>query len=136
MPKFRPTQRGLTLIECLVCLGILSLGLVAVAGALTAALISNEKASQIQLATAVAQDLIEEMRSRGFGAVTYDGFPATASVPGLHSGTRTVLIEDGYTGSPRLKHVTINVTWRAPNRSDAHIKMDTVIGNRGGHVKG
>jgi len=136
MMRTRGSQCGLTLVECLVSIAILGLGLVAVSGALTAALLSNQKAAQIELATAVAQDTLEEMRSRGFGSVTYDEFPTVEAVTGLHGGTRRVEIEDAYRGDARLKRAAVTVTWRAANGAAASVRLETVISNRGGHTPG
>ena len=129
-------QRGLTLIECLVSIGILAFGLIAVSGALTGALVSNQKASQIELATATAQDTIEEMRSRGFGSVIYDEFPENQSVPGLIGGARTVEIEDSYGGHVRLKRAVVTVSWRAQNGGTQSVRLETIIGNRANHTHG
>jgi prepilin-type N-terminal cleavage/methylation domain-containing protein len=136
MAKSRRRQRGLTLIECLVSIGILSLGLIAVCGALAAALASNQKASQMQLATAVAQDAMEEMRSRGFGSITYYEFPPVQPVPGLHGGTRKVEIEDSYGGCERLKRAAVTVLWRGTNGHTQQVRLETIVGNRAGHTHG
>ncbi len=130
------SQRGFTLIECIVSIGILGLGLVAVSGGLTAALISNRKASHSELATAVAQDTIEEMRSRGFGAIDLVEFPASSPVDGLSGGVRTVEIADAYGSNPRLKKVTVIVSWRTPGNHTASVRLETVVGNRQGHTHG
>jgi prepilin-type N-terminal cleavage/methylation domain-containing protein len=132
----RNRQRGLTLIECLVSIAILSFGLIAVSGALTGSLVSNKKASQIELATATAQDTIEEMRSLGFGSVIFSEFPASQAVPGLIGGIRTVEIEDSYQGHARLKHVVVIVSWRAQNGGTQRVRLETVIGNRANHTHG
>jgi prepilin-type N-terminal cleavage/methylation domain-containing protein len=132
----RRSQRGLTLIECIVSIGILSFGLIAVSGSLTGALVSNQKASHIELATATAQDTIEEMRSRGFGSITYQEFPASQTVDGLHSGTRTVQIEDSYGGHARLKRVVVTVSWRGQNGGIQRVSIETIVGNRSNHTHG
>jgi prepilin-type N-terminal cleavage/methylation domain-containing protein len=136
MRTSRRSQRGLTLIECLVSISILSFGLIAVSGSLTGALVSTQKASHIELATATAQDAIEEMRSRGFGSVTYQEFPASQTVDGLHSGTRTVQIEDSYGGHVRLKHVVVTVSWRGQNGGIQCVSLETIVGNRSNHTHG
>jgi type II secretory pathway pseudopilin PulG len=128
------------LIECLVSIVILSIGLVGVAGTLTAALITNQKASDSQLAAAIVQATIEEMRSLGFGSVTYEEFPATATfvqvfdLVNLHGGTRTIAITDSYGGDARLKHVTVTVSWRGRNGQNCSFSAETIITNRGGHT--
>ena len=136
MRTFSRRQGGFTLIECVVCIGLLGLGLVAVSGGLTAALLSNQKASHIELATAVAQDTIEEMRSRGFGAIDLVEFPASSPVDGLIGGVRTTEIVTAYDGDPRLKKVTVTVSWRTPGNHTERVRLETVVGNRQGHTHG
>jgi prepilin-type N-terminal cleavage/methylation domain-containing protein len=130
---------GYTLVECIAAVLILGLGLMASVGALTGALIANQKASDMQLATAVAQGTIEQMRSLGFGSVTYDGFPATsdgttvADLRSLHAGTRTITITDNYGGNARLKKVAVTVSWRGRTGKAASVCLETIVTNRGGH---
>ena len=132
--------RGLTLIECLISIVLLGVGLVGVVGTLTAALITNQKASDSQLAAAIVQATIEEMRGLGFGSVTHANFPANATfvqVPDLvdlHGGTRTVAITDSYGGNARLKHVRVTVSWRGRNGRNCDFSTETIITNRGGHT--
>jgi type IV pilus assembly protein PilV len=127
-------QAGFTLIEVMVSVVILGIGLVGVVGCLTAALTTQQKASQIRLATAIAQDTIEDMRSRGFGTITYDDFPATSAVDDLHGGTQTIAITDNYRNDSRLKHVTVTISWRAPGGRTARVSLETAISNRTQHV--
>jgi prepilin-type N-terminal cleavage/methylation domain-containing protein len=128
-------RQGLTFIECIVALVILGVGIVGVVGCLTAALISNQKASDLQLATAIAQNTIEDMRSYGFGSVTYDDFPETSEVPELHGGQRAIVITDNHNGEERLKKVEVTVSWRSRNNQQtARVYLETVIGNRATHT--
>jgi prepilin-type N-terminal cleavage/methylation domain-containing protein len=131
--RTRRRSRGLTLIECLAATAVLAFGLLGVAGCLTAALLANQQASERELAVAIAQDTIEDMRSRGFGGVTAEAFPAASPVPELHSGSRAIAITDGYDGNWRLKHVQVTVSWRVPGGSVRRVAVETVIGNRAGH---
>lgn len=132
--------RGFTLIECLVSIVLLSIGLVGVIGTLTAALIANQRASDTQLAGAIAQTTIEEMRSLGFGNVTYDDFPATATsatlpdLAELHGAQRTIAIVDSYGGNSRLKKVTVTVSWRGRNGQNSSVMTETIVTNRTGHL--
>ena len=126
-------RAGLTLVECLVAVWVLGIGLVGVVGCLTAALLGTQKASDTELATAIAQDTIEDMRSRGFGSVTYEEFPASEAVSGLHSGTRAITITDDYGGNSRLKRVAVSVSWRGRVGANARVSLETLISNRAGH---
>lgn len=136
MRMVRTRQAGLTLIECLVSVLILAVGLLGVSAALTAALTSNQKASQISYATAIVQDTVEEMRSLGYGAIDFETFPESIPVSGLHSGVRTIEIEEAYAGSPRLKRVVVTVSWRGHDGRTAHVMAETLVGNRGNHAQG
>jgi prepilin-type N-terminal cleavage/methylation domain-containing protein len=143
-------RRGLTFIECLISLVILGVGIVGVVGCMTAALISNQKASDIQLATAIGQNIIENMRSYGFGSVDYGDFPASINedttgsddveavaeqLSHLHGGLATTAITDNYNGSARLKKVVVVVSWRSRNnQSAARVNLTSVIGNRARHT--
>ena len=134
------TPRGYTLIECLAAVLVLGLGLVGSVGSLTAALLANQKASDTQLATALAQKNIEAMRSEGFGSVNYTDFPASATkttdpdLGALHNGSRTTAITDSYSGDVRLKLVTVTVSWRGRTGKVAHVTLQTVVTNRSGHT--
>jgi prepilin-type N-terminal cleavage/methylation domain-containing protein len=134
------TPRGYTLIECLAAVLILGLGLVGSVGSLTAALLANQKASDTQLATALAQKTIEAMRSEGFGSVNYTDFPASATkttdpdLGALQGGSRTTVITDNYSGDARLKLVTVTVSWRGRTGKAASITLQTVVTNRTGHT--
>ena len=134
MNKRIANRAGFTLIECLVAIVILGIGLVGVVGCLTAALLANRSASDTELAVSIAQDRLEDMRSLGFGAVTYDNYPATSSVPELHSGVQTVEITDSFLGNARLKRVRLGISWHSANRSTSRVEMETVIGNRARHA--
>jgi prepilin-type N-terminal cleavage/methylation domain-containing protein len=126
-------NRGVTLVECLVSIVILGVGLVGVVGCLTAALVTNRCASDTDLATAIAQDAIEDMPSRGFGSIDYDEFPQTSPVSALHGGVQTIEITDNYLGNPRLKRVSVDLAWHSPNNSTSHVRLETAVGNRARH---
>ena len=129
------TSRGLTLLECLAAVLILGLGLIGVVGSMTAALLSNQKASDMQLATAIAQGTIEEMRSLGFGEVDYTSFPATCTkitvdpvsgdpmdaLAALRSATKTTVITTSYTGNAKLKKVSVKVAWVGRTGADRNL---------------
>jgi len=144
-------QKGFTLIECLVSIVVLGVGIVGVVGCFTAALLSNQKASDIQLATSLGQSIIENMRSYGFGSVTYDNFPASINknsadnedvveeareLGNLHNGVATTTITDNYDGDARLKHVAVEVSWNSMNHSHPKVRLESIISNRTGHTGG
>jgi prepilin-type N-terminal cleavage/methylation domain-containing protein len=125
--------RGFTLAECLVAVVILGVGLVAVVGCLTAALLTGQTANHTAVATAAAQDTLEEMRSRGFGSISYAEFPASSPVAELRQGQRTVEITDSYKGDSRLKKVKVDISWRSRGATTSHVRLETVVSNRAGH---
>ncbi|MGD8940278.1 MAG: type IV pilus modification protein PilV [Gammaproteobacteria bacterium] len=83
--KYVPRQnvKGVSLIEVLVSLLILSLGLLGVAGLQTTSLRSNQTAYFRSQATAAASDIIDRMRAnpQGVAAGKYDDIDS-ASLPG------------------------------------------------------
>ncbi len=129
----RRPKAGFTLIELIISIVILGIGLVGVVGCLTAALVSNQKASRTQLATAIAQDTIEDMRSRGFGVIDYTNYPASQTVSGLPQGSETVAITDAYGGDARLKKVSVEVSWGSTNASTSRVRLETIVSNRAHH---
>lgn len=139
-------SRGLTLLECLAAVLILGLGMVGVIGSMTAALLSNQKASDMQLATAIAQGTVEQMRSLGFGEVDYESFPASCTkttadpvtgetmdaLAALRSATKTTVITSNYTGNAKLKKASVKVTWVGRNGQSNSVTLETLITNRQG----
>jgi prepilin-type N-terminal cleavage/methylation domain-containing protein len=132
MKKLR-NKNGFTLIECLASILILGIGLVGVIGCMTSALLTNKKASNIQLATAEAQTRIEQMRGRGFGDVTYENFPAETTVSSLPQGQANTEIIDNFNSDERLKKLVVDVSWKSGD-STAHARLETIMTNRTGHI--
>ena len=124
-------SHGVTLVEVLVSIVILGIGLVGVVNCLNAALISNRRASRISLATAIAQNAIENMRSSGDllssqVALGDTQFPA---------GMLTVTVTD-FDVQLRLKRVRVNVSWNGLRGGVEKVSLDTIISQRMKHVGG
>lgn len=147
----RHISRGLSLVECLVSIVVVSLGLLAVVQCLYAALLTNQRSNRIALASAVAQQEIEDIRSlsvAGYIAqkqseaasgtvtvTTVNGVTIIAGRPAdplLLKGTQTVTIND-YTDNTtpainnRLKTVTSTVTWLGNNTKTESVRLTTVM---------
>lgn len=65
----RLTQGGFTLIELLIAMLILFIGLIAVAGLASTAIVGNASAKWSTAATTLAEERMEERRSRGFSGL-------------------------------------------------------------------
>ena len=124
-------RRGMTLIEVLVSITILSLGLVSGMNCLVTALASNQRAAHLALATALAQNAVENQRSSGnLTSSTTNIGDAT-----LPNGQITVTVSD-YNTALNLKRLLVAVKWRGTRGEWDSYKMDTVVYIRDKHVGG
>lgn len=104
-------RRGMTLIEILVAVAILSLALLAFLTVALAARGAVDKGRFESAATQAAGDKLAAWQAQGFESLT-DG-TTTAQVAGLPQGTMTVTIGplDGAAGNADIKQVDVVVAW-------------------------
>lgn len=104
-------QRGLTLLEVLIALLMLTVGILGVGGLAVTTVQGNDAAGKLSAATVLAQDKLENARSAG-----YDGAPALAgtenygTIAGATAFRRVVTIADATPGT-WMRTVTVTVEW-------------------------
>lgn len=81
MSKGYATQQGLTLLEILIALVVLSVGLLGIAGMQATGLRNNHAAYTKTQATALAMDMADRIRANPQGAANYDGFDSDGDLP-------------------------------------------------------
>jgi len=114
-------KKGFTLIELLIAMMILSVGLLAVAGLQVTAIKGNASAKWVTAATTLAEEKMEEFKSKGFSHsdLTATGGWTTLeaiNLSGSGAFSRQRRITDQVAGN--LKLVEVRVTW------------STVLGNK------
>jgi len=108
----RHTQRGATLIESLVALGVFGVVAAAVGGLLTQHIRSQRTNGTTTGAITVAEAELESVRSLDYPNIatrTFDPTPAAGS-PAYH--VQTTVVTDS--PAPSLKSITTQVTWTEP----------------------
>ena len=110
-----PGLSGLTLVEVLVAITLLSLTLLAYLTVAEASRDSLAKGTYFTLAARAAGDKIATCQAAGYAGLT-DG-TTTSSVAGLPQGQMTTIIGplDGNAANTNIKQVDVTVTWGASN---------------------
>jgi type IV pilus assembly protein PilV len=75
------TQKGLTLLEILISLVVLSVGLLGIAGMQATGLRNNHAAYTKTQATALAMDMADRIRANPQGAADYNNFDTSGTIP-------------------------------------------------------
>ena len=115
MPESQKSSSGFTVVEVLVALSIFSIGVLGLATMQISAIRTNAFAYRVNVATILAQDLLEDYKRLG-----YDGIPSTGNYTdnnplnekgenddaGIYSRTWTVA-DNGW-----RKITTVTVAWR------------------------
>lgn len=110
--RYRRTQRGATLIESLVALGVFGMVAAAVGSLLTQHIRSQRTNGTTTAAITVAEAELESLRSLDYPNIatrTFDPTPAGGS-PAYH--VRTTVVTDS--PAPSLKTITTQVSWIEP----------------------
>ncbi len=115
-------ERGFTLVEVMVALGMLAFGILAVASMQSAALLGTSKSNAVTQATTVAMDRMERLLALPF--TTWD--------PATQNGDDTSAL---FSGLPALPPSVTSVTWSvAPGQSPVEAttrRITVTVGFRG-----
>lgn len=127
-------RRGMTLVEILVAVAILSLALLVFLTLSLAARAATDKGHLETVATQAAGDKIAAMQAQGFGSLTNG--TTTAHVSGLPQGLMTITVAplDGNASNAAIKQVDVSVAW-GPSadriaQSAGHVRQSVLISDR------
>jgi prepilin-type N-terminal cleavage/methylation domain-containing protein len=104
----RSKKLGLTLIEVLVVMVVLTIGLLAVSTVIATAHLATIKGDYYNVAAKAAGDQIAACESAGYSGLTNG--TTTASVSGLPNGSMTETVGQ-MGGNSNIREVDITVTW-------------------------
>lgn len=121
-------QRGFSLIEVVVSIGIMGVALLAV-GTLTHTVPLSQQTRYETLALAIATDEIGGVRGGGYSSVPASGSFTSADMSSLPSGAGTVAVSDY---NDKTKQVTVTVSWQKPGLTARSISLSTLITEVGG----
>jgi prepilin-type N-terminal cleavage/methylation domain-containing protein len=129
-----PGLSGLTLVEVLVAVTILSVALLAYLTLVLASRTTVDRGEFFTLAAQVAGNKLAECRALGYSGLT-DG-TTVYSISGLREGRMTVFIGpmDGIAGNTNIRQVDITVTWAAASdrtpQTAGRVQYSTLLCNR------
>lgn len=120
---------GFTLVEVLAAVLLLSIALMAIMTANTAARSAQQRAVCQAAARNIAQSILEQLRSAPFDSIPTMTFPATDS--SLPSGNSIVVSVSGYPNSAEanLRCATVTVSW-PEGAGTRTIQYETLIARR------
>jgi prepilin-type N-terminal cleavage/methylation domain-containing protein len=134
----RRSNRGVSLLEALVALAVMSVGAVAVVGMQATLRFNSDVSKQRAEALRLGQELIEEWR--GFTSLTAVGGStdwadiATTGTPTTHAGSNgtfsrsAVVVPKGVgTDDPLSDAVHVTVTWTDRSNVDQRVDLNTII---------
>ncbi len=109
--RISPGQCGLTLVEVLVAVVILSLALLAFLTVMQASSQAVSDGNEFTLASQAAADQIAQSQGQGYSGLTSG--TTTATVPGLSNSQMVVTVGplDGNAANGSIKQVDIAVSW-------------------------
>ncbi|MEW6188014.1 MAG: prepilin-type N-terminal cleavage/methylation domain-containing protein [Thermodesulfobacteriota bacterium] len=115
---FRKNKAGFTLVEILVAITLILFGLLGAAQLQVMTIFTNSTSSQRTTAITLAQDRLEELRTRPFAQI---GTPPFSDTSGLY--TRTWTIQNN-TPAAGMAQVTVTVTWKGKQ-----VQAQSIIAN-------
>ena len=142
-------RRGLSLVELMVAVLILSLALISLSQLYLAGMWTTQKARYMSIATKRAQSELERVQDLGLltlrngpnedsypsAEYTYhaDGMGVDFAAPPLPGGTGTVTWDywpANTAGNEYLLKVNVTVSWEGASRSRTHVSLNTLLTNR------
>ena len=117
--RFPHEERGFSLLELIIAVGVLAIGLVGVLQIFPVGLRASKRAGTITRAAFLAQNKMEEVKMAGFDAITE--LPTRIPLSGSESDFEwEIFIEevelDGLESSDDMRKVMITVTWTERGR--------------------
>jgi Tfp pilus assembly protein PilV len=107
--RLRPTD-GFTVIEALVAMFIFAVAVLGLAMGATSVMRANQTSLHTTIATNLAQDRLEELKSRTPANINTTGSPENISVSGL-SFNRSWTVTSNCSGVSGLICITVTVDW-------------------------
>ncbi len=104
-------QRGLTLLEILIAMLLLSVGLLGIAGLTVSIIQGNAYSKNVSTATVIAEARLEDMRRAGYANANTMAGSDSVSMGGVVF-SRTTSVTNGSPG-PNMKTVAVAVSWGA-----------------------
>ena len=126
--RIRNNQRGVTLIESLIAMVLLSVGMLGLS-AMTIATIKGLVFSDNQtIATTLARDRLEQIKHAGYATATAAHYPVEHynTLVGYEPFQRLVTVTEN-TPRPRTKTIAVTVGWRDSAGSARQVVLRTVI---------
>ena len=133
MRMYRGISRrsGLSLIELMVTIVILAIGIAGVAVMFLHGYRSQLNAHYTILATAAANEVLEEMRAAGYNHLSSANWPSPFPVDAVPQGVGTITTEQFPTAtSTNMKKVTVQVSWEGGRTIHGNARATTLIALR------
>lgn len=109
--KKRMSQRGFTIVEVVVTIGVFGIGMVTLATLMASVQQSQRSARYLEVATQAARAKIEKIRNSEFDTIT-SGASFTSDLPaGLPAGSTGTVTVSVPANAPRSKHVDAKIVY-------------------------
>jgi type IV pilus assembly protein PilV len=123
-------ENGVTMIELLVALALLSIGLLALFTLQSTAIQGNRDSKEMTTAVFLAEKKIEELKNTPFGSLSL-GSTADSNNPITGSGTTGGIYSrswnvQSFSGSANMKQITVIVSWTQSGQSHS-AALDTIV---------